>query len=1114
MTENRKREGASVHRNLLSLLDRSGLCVLIAAGENGRIISFNDSAGSFLGKPPEELNGVPAEEILRKYFDAGLAIDRDFVEENGVVYQVFSFRTGFAGVAETDEDVRRILRDLDDVYFKTTMDGIIITTSPSVEKFAGYPLEEVIGKPIFEFYKNPEDRERLLEELGKTGQLREYELEMLKKNGETIFARGSIHLVQDKNGKPRLIEGVLTDITERKKLEQEIRKGAEFFNQVKESVPDAVVIVNRRGVVTGWNKEAVRLFGWTVGEALGKPVDDLIRTRSGRNEIQFANVLEGQIVRGLECTRMGKDPVEKKVFVSVAPIVVDGENNGAVGIYTDLSNRESILEKLRENEVKFKSITDSAQDAVIIIDDQGCVSFFNASAERMFGYHRTETIGKKLHELIAPETYREMFETGFEEFRKTGMGIVIGRVMEMEGQRKDGTVFPVELSVSSFYMDGGWHATGILRDITDRKRIELELIEAREGALNAARTKSAFLANMSHEIRTPLNAVIGTADLLWETDLDQRQRNYLRICRNAGENLLSLINDILDISKVEAGRVELESIAFDLYENTEKTCEILALKAHEKGLELNSRILPGTPGWVKGDPGRLRQILTNLIGNAIKFTEAGEVTVTVARQPDSLIRFEIEDSGIGIPRGKLEAIFMNFTQADSSHTRLFGGSGLGLTICKKLVELMNGTISVDSELGKGTKFSFTVHLPETEPTEKEEETHSKNLLQGVRVLVVDDSFANRQILREMLEGWNMRVTIADSGENALEAARNTAFDAVVMDCMMPEMSGFDALEKLGEENLLPDAVLMMSTSDAITDCGSRKRKIRQETIVVKPVKRKELMEKLASMLNGGANRESDQSGGILRTPLENRELRVLLAEDSPDNRFLIQKYVEPFPWSLTVAENGREAVELYRESPNRFDVILMDMQMPVMDGYEATRAIRAMEAHDQGVRTPIAAITAHAMKEEIKRCMDAGCDIHISKPVRKKNLLRELTELLGAVSHRQGIPAPVGLYPGETQPVARVPVDLKPLIPGYLESRKKDILTITELTAAENFQEAGRLLHSMKGSGGGYGFHRISELGAIMEKAAINRDAAGIAEGLELLRKYLSAVRIDYVEGD
>lgn|GEM_PF-860903 len=1101
-------EGRSVHDQLMQILSGAGISVLVAAGENGRIISANNAACSVLGKKQHELLGTPSEELFKNRYESGLDVDRQLVEDNGVVFQVFSFRD-CAGTASPDgRDYRRVFADMDALYFRTTIDGIIETVSPAVFDFAGYTCEELTGQSILDYYADPSARRELVDALLEKGKVTDCQIDLLKKNGEVIHARGSIHLVHNANGVPVFIEGILSDVTEWKKLEKENFRHSMYFREVVESVPDAVVTVDTDGMVTGWNREAVELFGWTVQEAMGRPLDDLVSTGTGKNEIACKDIIDGKVIRGLECTRRGKSYAEKKVFVSVAPIIIAGEHQGAVGVYTDLSHRETILEKLRENEIRLRTITESAQDAVIIMDDQGCVSFFNTSAERMFGYHRSETVGRKLHELIAPDAYWEMFEIGFRDFRNTGQGIMVGRVVEMEGRRKNGSLFPVELSVSSFFMNDGWQATGILRDISERKKIELELIEAREGALNAARTKSEFLANMSHEIRTPLNAIIGTTDLLWETEISPRQRSYLKVCRDAGENLLSLISDILDISKVEAGRIDLEEIPFDLYETTEKTCETLALRAHEKGLELNCRIHSSVPRWVMGDPSRLRQVITNLIGNSVKFTENGEVSVELKLKSRGELVFSICDTGIGIPEGKVESIFMSFTQADSSHTRRYGGTGLGLTICRKLVELMGGLLSVESEVGRGSTFTFSCRMPETEPAYSAGNDDSTEI-SGRRILVVDDNRNSRSILKDILQGWNASADTAASGEIALKMAAESNYDAILLDSMMPEIDGFETAVTMLRNGIPPENIIMMLSSD---NSGLREEWFSMSHIdrfVVKPVRRDSLRNEILSVIRGIPPRDETQHiPSETKTAVETRSLSILLAEDSADNRFLIIKYTEKYPWQITIAENGQEALDHFMKG--KFDLILMDMQMPVMDGYEATRSIRAHESNTKGSHTPIVALTAHAMKEEIQQCLDVGCDIHISKPVRKNILVQRVNDLLEAFGSREGIPEATGTT--DEAPVAFVPSDLVTLIPGYLENRRKDVVLIAELIGQGVYEDAGRLAHSMKGSGGGYGFDRISELGALMEKAAKALDGPAVLAGIRDLQQYLDRVRIEYVD--
>lgn len=1117
---------------LLEILSDAGISVLIATSQNDEIIEVNNSICLVLNREASDLIGNTAADALRDLIDPGAEVQTRHLENNGILLSVYTYRGG-----NNKSD------DMDDLYCKISKDGIIVNVTPSILSISGYTRDEVLGKSIFNYFADTRQRDELLYKLGQDGGIKDFIFDMLRKDGEIFTASGSLHVVLDQAGLPSSYEGILSNISDDTRLEKEILKQSLYFREVVESVPDAVITVDNQGKVTSWNKEAVELFDWTVNEALGQQLDVLVGTETGNDEISSEAVINGQVIRGLECTRHGKLTQEKKVFVSVAPIVINGENQGAVGVYTDLSHRDSILGLLRENEIKFRAITESAQDAVIIMDSQGFITFFNTSAEQMFGYQRSEAIGEKLHHLIAPEQYWEMIEMGFSHFKETGKGIMVGRVVEMEGRRKNGTTFPVELSVSSFFLNEGWCATGILRDISERKMIELELIEAREEALNATRTKSEFLANMSHEIRTPLNAIIGTNDLLMGTDLNPVQKSYLRVGRNASDNLLSLVNDILDISKVEAGRIELENIPFDLYEEVEKTCETLALRAHEKGIDLNCGIHPETPVWVQGDPSRIKQVLANLIGNAIKFTDKGEISVSVKPHDPGRVSFAISDTGIGIPEGKVEAIFMSFTQADSSHTRRYGGTGLGLAICTKFVELMGGKISVKSEIGSGSEFSFFIDLPETPSCDQPDHIDFPDISDR-RILVVDHNQRTRENLKVLLESWGASVELVESGIHALEKVVETEYDLVLLDLKMSDMDGLEIAANMQKGSGSTSNVIMMLTC---SDSNLQIEKCRisgVEHYIFKPVRRYSLSKNIQGILNGVApdlSREQPSIQSDSSYSIEKMQLSILLAEDSPDNRFLILNYTKKYPWDITIAENGQEAFDYFLQK--KFDLILMDMQMPVMDGYEATRSIRAHESVSMSEHVPIVALTAHALREEVKKCLDAGCDIHISKPVRKLDLLRQLDELIKIMGPREGLPEladhPLGILiqnhdhdqdqdndkeqeniSAESQadtgsgPIALVPEDLEPLIPGYLRNRRGDVIRIRKLVQDSGYSEAQRLAHSMKGSGGGYGFDKITQLGTAMEIAAKSQESAAILSGIDELEKYLNTVRIEYVDED
>jgi PAS domain S-box-containing protein len=821
---------------------------------------------------------------------------------------------------------------------------------------------------------------------------------------------------------------LLTSLVDRRFSVQalELEASERRYHQILESTLDAFVGMDSSGLITDWNAQAETTFGWFRSEATGQMLSQMIipgryRDAHERGLRHFLGSGEGPMLnKRIEITSLHRDGREFPVELTITAISGRGGHRFAAFV-RDITERKRSEQDLRESGEMVRLLLDSTAEAIYGIDMRGNCTLCNRACVKLLGYQETaDLLGKNMHALVhymrADGTPYPVEECHiFQAFRQGKGSHVDDEVM----WRSDGTNFPTEYWSYPIFRDKqviGAVVTFV--DITVRRQAEVALLAAKEAAEQSNRAKSEFLANMSHEIRTPMNGILGMTELLLDTTLTVEQREHLGLVRLSAESLLLIINDVLDFSKIEAGKMELESIPFDLRESLGETMMALSFRAHQKGLELVYEVQPEVPEALLGDPGRIRQILVNLVGNAIKFTEHGEILVCVdggsQGSATTALHFAVKDTGLGIPVEKQGKIFDAFSQADGSMTRKYGGTGLGLTICARLVEMMGGRVWLESQPGQGSTFHFTVYVAGQDTASARPLPLQPEQLRDLHALIVDDNFTNRRVLHGMLTRWGMRPTSVDSGRAALQAleiAKSTGhpFPLMLLDGQMPDMDGFALAEQIQKDPGLVAVTIMMLTSAGHLGDAARCRELGIAAYLVKPIRQTELLDGICQVLNKVS--AAKNSPLVTRHTLQENKhrSRVLLAEDNGVNRTLALRLLEKRGYSVIVAVNGREAVEAFEN--HQFDVVLMDIQMPEMDGFEATATIRAKEKLTGG-HVPIIAMTAHALKGDQERCISAGMDGYVSKPIRTSELFSTIESMLqdkdsARASEAASVPDPI-----------------------------------------------------------------------------------------------------------
>jgi len=925
--------------------------------------------------------------------------DGNIMEVAGIGRDITKLKEIEKQLREAHEYTRGLIDSSIDAMVVVDNELRIIDGNEQLAKLTEVPKKVLFGSSFDGYFADPAAAQSAIRKTFADGYITNVELVLMAASGKEIPVSFNASLFY-RAGKVFGIFGVARDVTRQRAIERTLRQEREYSRSLVASSPDGLLVCDSDLVLTDANEQAVALSGYAREELIGIKLPSLFTEAASVQALLEKASQQGR-VHEVELQLLTRTAREIPVSLNTAAFMEsDSPARRIVAVVRDISERKR-AEKERS---LLASIVESSGNAIYSEAGDLTITSWNPAAEKLFGYGASEVMGHSAA-LLAPLDRRGEILQHARSVRLSGKP----ENFETRQMRKDGSVIDVAITQSPVLdPSGAVVALSVTaQDVSDRKRMEAELAQARDAAMEGARLKSEFLANMSHEIRTPLNSVIGMTGLLLDTELNPEQREFAHDVREGGDALLSLINNILDYSKIAAGKLTFEDIDFDLNDAIEGAVELVVNQARSKGLEVTASVDPEVPRRLRGDPGRLRQILVNLLGNAIKFTAHGEVGVWVSKlgenPQEADLRFEVRDSGIGIPREKLHLLFEAFSQVDASTTRHYGGTGLGLSIARELVQGMRGTIAVSSTPGAGSIFWFTLKLAKPVDTSRPASERFASLT-GTKIIIVDDNANSRLILERQVSAWDMLPRTVASAEEALAVMGGEPFGVALLDVMMPEVDGIELARRIkADPALAKTAVIFVSSVGSRSAFAARLLGLNVGAWLMKPVPESSLYDALVKVLPSapdlGAKTDAAPKENRGPTPSPSagkfklsagRELKVLLAEDNPINQKVATLQLRKLSVEVEVVANGREAVEAASRRP--YDVILMDCQMPEMDGYEATREIRRREG--AGRHTTIVAMTANALPGDREKCLAAGMDSYISKPVTQGALKHALAAVL------------------------------------------------------------------------------------------------------------------------